>query len=247
MPAIELVAVTIHEIGVTSVVPRGWTETPDGGFADENAELGCGAIPSREAPNFVEEGFELIERLQIGGRAWDMYTLETVGLTVVLAITEIGATTYVVGLETPPHLADQYAGAVGIPALEAFKVSEDSISLAGTPPDGSELATLLDDLIAGTKLPAVGVTVFDGNQIIETAVAGVRRRGDPTLVELTDKFSIGSNAKAMTATLVATFVDEGLISWETTVAEVYADVFPGPRRHSGAGHLPAATEPHIRS
>ena len=42
----------------------------------------------------------------------------------------------------------------------------------------AELATVLDDLVAGTDLPAIGVAVFDGNQIIETAVAGVRRRGE---------------------------------------------------------------------
>ncbi len=80
---------------------------------------------------------------------------------------------------------------------------------------------MLDQLIVETGLPAVGVTAFTGDHIIEAGVAGVRRTGDPTLVELDDRFSIGSNAKAMTATLVATFVDDGVIGWDTTVADVY--------------------------
>ena len=110
----------------------------------------------------------------------------------------------------------------GIPAQQPAVIIDAIAQLLR----GAELGTVLDDLIAGTVLPAVGVTVFDGNQILETAVTGVRRRGDPTPVELTDKFSIGSNAKAMTATLVATYLDEGVISWETTVAEVYSDALP---------------------
>ena len=93
-------------------------------------------------------------------------------------------------------------------------------------PEAGELQGLLDDLIANSDLPALGVTVFDGDEIIEAAVTGVRRSGDPTPVEPTDLFHIGSNAKAMTATLVATYVDEGVISWETTVGNVYEDVLP---------------------
>ncbi len=68
--------------------------------------------------------------------------------------------------------------------------------------------------------------MFDTTEILESAVSGVRRAGDATPVELTDQFSIGSNAKAMTATLVATFVDEGLLGWDTTVAEIHEDL-PG--------------------
>lgn len=122
-------------------------------------------------------------------------------------------------LDAPPEVAEQYRESVVIPALEAFEVSAPPLIAA-------ELTTVLDDLIAGSDLPAVGVTVFTGSQILETAVAGVRRTGDATPVELTDKFSIGSNAKAMTATLVATYVDEGVVTWDTTVADIFDGALP---------------------
>ena len=104
--------------------------------------------------------------------------------------------------------------------------SEPTVVTAPTSPDRGDLGTLLDQLIIETGLPAVGVTAFTSDRIIEAGVAGVRRTGDPTLVELDDRFSIGSNAKAMAATLVATFVDDGLIGWDTTVAEVYQRRLP---------------------
>ena len=91
---------------------------------------------------------------------------------------------------------------------------------------GDDLDALLDELIAETGLPAIGVTSFTSDRVIEQAVAGVRRTGDPTPVGLDDQFSIGSNAKAMTATLVATFVDDGLLGWDTTVADVYEPWLP---------------------
>ena len=91
----------------------------------------------------------------------------------------------------------------------------------------SDLGRVLDELIEGTPFPAVGVTAFTADRIIESDVAGVRRVGDSTPVQLSDKFSIGSNAKAMSATLVATFVDDGLLEWETTIADVYGESIPG--------------------
>ena len=91
----------------------------------------------------------------------------------------------------------------------------------------AELAALLGEIIADTDVPAIGVSVFDGEQIVESAVTGARRRGNPTPVELTDLFHIGSNAKAMTATLVATYVDEGMITWDTSVGDVYGGGFEG--------------------
>ncbi len=87
-----------------------------------------------------------------------------------------------------------------------------------------ELEHLLEELTAGTELPALGVTVFNGTEIVESAVTGVRRLGDPTPAELTDQFHIGSNTKAVTATLVALFVDDGEVSWDTTVGDVFEGV-----------------------
>ncbi len=113
-----------------------------------------------------------------------------------------------------------------VSAQQDREVDEEDSSEPARPAVEPELQTVLDDLVAGTDLPSIGVTMFDGTGIIETGVAGVRRSGDPTLVEVTDRYSIGSNAKAMTAFLVATFVDDGLVSWDTTIGDVYGDGHP---------------------
>ena len=69
-------------------------------------------------------------------------------------------------------------------------------------------------------LPGVAVGVMKEGRVVFTHVAGVRKRGDPTPVGEGDAFHIGSDTKAMTALLAATFVDEGRIRWDSTVAEL---------------------------
>ena len=72
-------------------------------------------------------------------------------------------------------------------------------------------------------VPAVaGMLVRDGRVVDEVAV-GVRKAGDPTRVRIDDPFHLGSDTKAMTATLVAMLVDRGELSWTSTLGEL----FPG--------------------
>jgi len=54
--------------------------------------------------------------------------------------------------------------------------------------------------------------------------AGVRKAGEVETIAITDKFHLGSCTKSMTATMIATLVEEGKLKWETTVGEVFADV-----------------------
>jgi CubicO group peptidase (beta-lactamase class C family) len=55
----------------------------------------------------------------------------------------------------------------------------------------------------------------------ETAVIGVARADLPRAVLAQGRFNIGSNAKSVLASLAATFVEEGRVGWDTTVAEVF--------------------------
>jgi D-alanyl-D-alanine carboxypeptidase len=119
-------------------------------------------------------------------------------------------------------------GAPNLPVEATTTLTERALEPSTTTlsADTDELVTILEHAIAGTQLPALGVSVFDGNEIIETAATGVRRSGDPTPVELSDLFHIGSNTKAITATLVAVYVDDGEITWETTLSDVFGDLIP---------------------
>jgi CubicO group peptidase (beta-lactamase class C family) len=70
----------------------------------------------------------------------------------------------------------------------------------------------LDRFVEG--LPSIAAAVIRGDQI-ESCVAGA--------ASLDDRFHIGSNTKAMTATLAAIAVERGLLDW-TTCATVVLDV-----------------------
>lgn len=50
-------------------------------------------------------------------------------------------------------------------------------------------------------------------------VTGVRKIDDLTLVEDNDLWHLGSNTKAMTGTLLALLIEDGLLTWETTLPE----------------------------
>jgi CubicO group peptidase (beta-lactamase class C family) len=71
------------------------------------------------------------------------------------------------------------------------------------------------------KLPALAAAATLNGKIIEAQVTGFRRTGDETKVTINDKFHIGSCTKSMTATLAGILVDQGKITWSTTLAETF--------------------------
>lgn len=71
------------------------------------------------------------------------------------------------------------------------------------------------------ELPGLAVIVLRGPVVVAQGVSGARKAGAPALMTLDDKFHLGSNTKAMTATLLAVLVAEGKLTWRTTVGEVF--------------------------
>src|SRR5437762_13597186 len=69
----------------------------------------------------------------------------------------------------------------------------------------------------------MAAAVLRGERIIAQGAAGVRKRGTAERITLDDRFHLGSCTKAMTATLVATLVEEGKLNWTTTLGELFAD------------------------
>jgi D-alanyl-D-alanine carboxypeptidase len=71
-------------------------------------------------------------------------------------------------------------------------------------------------------LPALSALVMRDGQVVSVAAAGVRKLGDGTRVTVDDRWHLGSNAKAMTATLAGMLVDEKRLAWTSTVGEVFS-------------------------
>ncbi len=57
-------------------------------------------------------------------------------------------------------------------------------------------------------------------EIVASGAVGVRVQGTDIRVTLDDRFHLGSDTKAMTATLAGMMVDEGKLNWSSTIGEV---------------------------
>jgi len=73
-------------------------------------------------------------------------------------------------------------------------------------------------------LPGLAVLVQNKGTVEHQIATGIRARGSDTPVSPDDLWHLGSCAKAMTATLLATLVEKGSLSWDTTVASVFPDL-----------------------
>lgn len=92
--------------------------------------------------------------------------------------------------------------------------------VTGSAGDGV-LTAALEQIRADNNLPALAAVSVTSAGIIEIAAVGVRAEGFPERVTVDDQWHLGSITKPMTATLAARLVEQGLIAWDTTVAEVF--------------------------
>ncbi len=76
-------------------------------------------------------------------------------------------------------------------------------------------------------IPAMGASVVRGG-VPSTAVAGVRRVDASDPVQRTDAFHLGSDTKAITASVVARLVERGLLRWDETLAEALPNTKMSP-------------------
>ena len=93
---------------------------------------------------------------------------------------------------------------------------------AGTIGDG-RLRELVEWARASQRMPAMGVVLVRNGQIAEKAAVGLRSSNAAVAVADTDRWHLGSLTKAMTATLAALLVEQGVISWDSTVLEVWPE------------------------
>jgi len=70
-------------------------------------------------------------------------------------------------------------------------------------------------------VPGVGVALIDNGKIVYEGGLGVRELGKPAPVDAHTRFMIASNTKSMSTLLLAQLVDEGKLSWDQPVTEVY--------------------------
>lgn len=87
-----------------------------------------------------------------------------------------------------------------------------------------DLSAILEPLLKRYHLPGMVAAIVRDADVIAIGAAGVRERGRPEAVTVDDQFHLGSETKAMTATLCAILVEQGKLRWDTTLAEVFPDL-----------------------
>lgn len=98
------------------------------------------------------------------------------------------------------------------------------VALAAPAAAADDIDKILHDSIAGTQTPAITMLVLRDGKIAEAGVAGVRRNDKPDLAGIDDPWLIGSDAKPMTAALIARLVDRGVLSWDAPLSKLLPEL-----------------------
>ena len=110
---------------------------------------------------------------------------------------------------------------------QAMLSAQDRAFLAAGLEEKAELEAVDWGEILSSKtpdhLPAIGGIVIIDGKMTRPSVHGLRKFGGTEPVRAEDRWHVGSCTKAMTATLVASFVEEGEVSWDTTIGEVFGE------------------------
>ena len=92
-----------------------------------------------------------------------------------------------------------------------------------------DLNATLERAMSGHEVPGLAALVIRDLKAGGEAVRGVRRIGEADPVRPGDRWLLGSNGKAMTATLVARLVDRGKLSWDTPLERMLPQLSAGMR------------------
>lgn len=92
-----------------------------------------------------------------------------------------------------------------------------------TPDRLAEFEQYIDSTRQRYQIPGAVVLLVRGNEIIWAKGFGERELGQPGPVDPDTVFAVGSVTKAMTSMMVATMVDDGLLTWDQPVQAIWPD------------------------
>jgi CubicO group peptidase (beta-lactamase class C family) len=108
------------------------------------------------------------------------------------------------------HANSHVLGLILLLATSTVAVAEEKTPLAGF---DEYVQTAMKDW----KVPGVAIAVVKDDKVVLLKGYGVRKMGEPALVDAQTRFAIASCTKAFTAAGLAMLVDEGKISWDDPV------------------------------
>lgn len=112
--------------------------------------------------------------------------------------------------------------------LLATLVCSTTFLLGGTA-RADDVNAMLRQALADSSVPAMAILVIRDGKIDAQAQAGVRANDGKDAVRADDVWNIGSNGKAMTATLIARLVEKGVLSWDAPLSRMLPGLSAGMR------------------
>jgi CubicO group peptidase (beta-lactamase class C family) len=97
-------------------------------------------------------------------------------------------------------------------------------------PDRDSLNTKVAEALAPIRerasLPALAGAIATADGVLASGVVGVRKSGSRVNATLEDEWHLGSDTKAMTATLIGLLIDDGKLRFESAIADEFPDLAP---------------------
>lgn len=72
-------------------------------------------------------------------------------------------------------------------------------------------------------LPSLAGAIVTDSGIIDAQAVGCRRYGGEKNITINDQYNLGSNTKAITAVLIGILIDNGYLTWQTTLSEIFPE------------------------
>ena len=90
--------------------------------------------------------------------------------------------------------------------------------------DDVAVTQMLERMLKGKKYPGAIAAIAKQGEAIRIGATGVRKFGKDVKITTGDMIHLGSCTKAMTASVVARFVERKLVSWNTTLEQAWPEV-----------------------
>ena len=146
--------------------------------------------------------------------------LKYAGATVAIVGASALGLNYVLRPETPPvrqiTLSSNSARSTSSISLSRVSSSKTLIQ--------DNLNALLEPIRQQYNVPGLTAAFVRGRDLVALGAVGVRRIGATERVQANDLWHLGSNTKSMTATLIAMLVEQGKLTWQTTIADIFPDL-----------------------
>jgi D-alanyl-D-alanine carboxypeptidase len=119
-------------------------------------------------------------------------------------------------------VAKRAAVAVAVAAV-VIAVAVGVVHAAAPPsPAVRDVGAALEAIRAPANIPALTGATWRNGEVIARGVSGVRKLGDATRAGVDDEWHLGSDTKAMTATLIGIYVDRRRLRFEDTLDKLFA-------------------------